>query len=176
MNWKNTLRKQEIDMDIGSTNYAKDLGDSVKFGEGGNAITVPKSKLVELVSRYDPSIKRMTEITMSYGPNDDFVRWLNENMDSPISKAPLFGMGGSKMPSKGMRDDIIEAAMKHLDALVEEMKKGGQKKIRLSGFSVTNYFNTVSARPDSHIAVLKEKYGAKSVEIDARNGIIILNF
>ena len=104
------------------------------------------------------------------------MNWKNTLRKQEISKAPLFGMGGKVKPSTGMRDDIIEAAMKHLDALVEEMKKGGQNKIRLSGFSVTDYFNTVSAHPESHIAVLKEKYGAKSVEINEREGVIILNF
>lgn len=88
MNWKNTLRKQELEMDIGSTNYAKDLGDSVKFGEGGNAITVPKSQIVALVKEYDPSITRLKQITTSSGPLDDFVIWLKKNMGPQRSQTP----------------------------------------------------------------------------------------
>lgn len=105
------------------------------------------------------------------------MNWKNtlrkQEIDMDISKAPLFGMSSSKI-SRNKRDEIIEAAMKELDALVETYK--GDKQIKLAGFSVTNYFDEVNASADTHAAVLKEKYYAKSVEIDKRNSRITLNF
>ena len=80
MSWKNTLRKQELNMDIGSTNYAKDNGDSVTFK---NKVTVSKDVLGQMVKEYDPSIVRMTQITMSSGMTDKFVMWLEKNPPPP---------------------------------------------------------------------------------------------
>jgi len=88
MTWKNTLRKQELNMDIGSTNYAKDLGDSIEFGEGGNTFSVPKSQLVAIVKEFDPSITRLTQITMQSEMTDKFVIWLKKNMSPQRSQTP----------------------------------------------------------------------------------------
>jgi hypothetical protein len=81
MNWKDELRKQQIDMNVGS-GYAKDLGDSVQFGEGNNSVTIDKGTIPHLVARFRketqpnmPPLERLTQITMSSGPTDDFVRW-----------------------------------------------------------------------------------------------------
>ena len=70
MNWKDELRKQKIDMDIGSTNYAKDLGNSVQFGEGNNSVTIDKGTIPHLVAKfveqggYFKPITRLKQITI----------------------------------------------------------------------------------------------------------------
>jgi len=83
MSWKNTIRKTERDLTVGSTNYAKDLGDSVEFGgytDASKNVTVPKDQLNDLLERYNNTIQRLTQITMKGGNTDNFVRWLRENM------------------------------------------------------------------------------------------------
>ncbi len=86
MTWKNIVRKQERNMEVGSTNYAKDLGDSVEFGgfmDKSKNVTIPKSQLGEVLDRYEQAtgnkIDRLTQITMSSGPSDDFTRWARTN-------------------------------------------------------------------------------------------------
>ena len=84
MSWKTELRKQ-IDMDIGSTNYAKDLGDSVQFGEGEQSVTIGKGTIPHLVAQFVQSggyfkpITRLKQITTSSGTTDDFVRWYKQH-------------------------------------------------------------------------------------------------
>jgi len=85
--WKNIIRKQERDMEVGSTNYAKDLGDSVKFGgyvDESKNVTIPKSQLGEVLDKYEQAtgkkINRLTEITMSDGPTTKFVLWAKQNL------------------------------------------------------------------------------------------------
>lgn len=85
MTWKHELRKQQIDMNVGSTNYAKDLGNSVQFGEGNNSVTIDKGTIPHLVEQFVQSggyfkpITRLTQITMSSGTTDDFVRWYKQH-------------------------------------------------------------------------------------------------
>ena len=85
--WKEIL-KQEIDMTVGD-GYAKDLGDSVQFGryeDRNKNIVVGKSALRSILKRYNlerfkkgmPPLQRLTQITMSSGPTDDFMRFLRE--------------------------------------------------------------------------------------------------
>ena len=85
MNWKDELRKQQIDMDVGSTNYAKDLGNSVQFGEGNNSVTIGKGAIPHLVEQFVQAerpmspITRLKQITMSSGTTDNFVRWYKQH-------------------------------------------------------------------------------------------------
>ena len=86
MNWKDELRKQKIDMKVGDTAYAKDLGDSVQFGEGTNSVTIGKGAIPHLVALFrketQPNsrpLERLTQITMSSGPTDEFVRWYKKH-------------------------------------------------------------------------------------------------
>ncbi len=80
MTWKDELKKQ-LNMDIGSTNYAKDLGNSVQFGEGNNSVTIDKNTIPHLVEQFVQAerpmspITRLAQITTSSGTTDDFVRW-----------------------------------------------------------------------------------------------------
>jgi hypothetical protein len=76
-------------MSVGSTNYAKDLGERVEFGgysDKSKNVVVPKDRLPALIEafvkekRNGRPIERLTEITMSAGPTDDFVRFLRQNM------------------------------------------------------------------------------------------------
>jgi hypothetical protein len=84
MTWKEELRKQQIDMNIGSTNYAKDLGDSVQFGEGEQSVTIDKGTIPHLVGKfveqggYFKPITRLTQITTSSGTTDKFVEWYKQ--------------------------------------------------------------------------------------------------
>tara|TARA_Y100000593_G_scaffold56609_1_gene105599 strand:+ start:3693 stop:4040 length:348 start_codon:yes stop_codon:yes gene_type:complete len=76
--------ESNIDLDIGSTNYAKDLGDAISFGgyvdESMNAV-IPKNQLASVVEAFDKSgeyfkpITKLTQITMSNGPTNEFVSW-----------------------------------------------------------------------------------------------------
>ena len=88
MTWKEIL-KQEIDMTVGD-GYAKDLGDSVQFGQyedRNKNIVVGKNALVTILDRYNrevraregmPPIQRLTQITMSSGPTRDFMEFLRK--------------------------------------------------------------------------------------------------
>ena len=84
-----TTQFKKMDMKVGSTNYAKDLGESVEFGgysDKSKNVVVPKSRLPALIEAFAKQrrggrpIERLTEITMSAGPTDDFVRFLRKNM------------------------------------------------------------------------------------------------
>ena len=66
-------------MNVGN-GYAKDLGDSVQFGEGNNSVTIDKGTIPHLVARFRkesnlPPLERLTQITMSSGPTDEFIAW-----------------------------------------------------------------------------------------------------
>lgn len=81
MNWKDELRKQQIDMKVGD-GYAKDLGENIQFGEGGQSVTIDKGTVPHLVARFRketqpnmPPLERLTQITMSSGQTDNFVAW-----------------------------------------------------------------------------------------------------
>ena len=84
MTWKDELKKQ-LDMDIGSTNYAKDLGNSVQFGEGEQSVTIDKGTIPHLVEQFVQSggyfrpITRLKQITMSSGTTDKFVAWYKQH-------------------------------------------------------------------------------------------------
>ena len=88
MTWERILKnKMQRDLDVGSTSYAKDLGDSVKFIEFRDDRlnpVIPKSELNTLLDEYENvvgrPIDRLRLITMSSGPNRDFVLWYNNKM------------------------------------------------------------------------------------------------
>ena len=88
MTWERILKnKMQRDLDVGSTSYAKDLGDSVKFIEFRDDRlnpVIPKSELNALLDEYENvvgrPIDRLRLITMSSGPNRDFVLWYNNKM------------------------------------------------------------------------------------------------
>ena len=88
MTWERILKnKMQRDLDVGSTSYAKDLGDSVKFIEFRDDRlnpVIPKSELNALLDEYEnvvgSPIDRLRLITMSSGPNRDFVLWYNNKM------------------------------------------------------------------------------------------------
>ena len=88
MEWKDILKnEQQRDLDVGSTSYAKDLGDSVKFiqwkDDRMNPV-IPKSELNAIIDEYETTygrpIDRLKLITMSSGMNEDFVEWYNKKM------------------------------------------------------------------------------------------------
>ena len=86
MTWKDIL-KQERDLTVGSTNYAKDEGDSVCFIQWNDDRLnprIPKTELNALLDEYElvygRPITALTQITMSSGPNEDFVNWYNKKM------------------------------------------------------------------------------------------------
>ena len=74
-------------MKVGSTNYAKDLGDKVEFGgysDKSNNVTIPKAMLGAALDKYEKdtgyvvsSLNR--DITSSAGPTTNFVYWAREN-------------------------------------------------------------------------------------------------
>ena len=88
MTWERILKnKMQRDLDVGSTSYAKDLGDSVKFIEFRDDRlnpVIPKSELNALLDEYENvvgrPIDRLRLITMSSGPNRDFFLWYNNKM------------------------------------------------------------------------------------------------
>ena len=87
MSWKNKLRKQQRDLNVGD-GYAKDKGDHILFvGEprDGGDLKVPKAGLNQVLDEYERSankkIDRLTQITMSAGPHDDFLRWYRKNIE-----------------------------------------------------------------------------------------------
>ena len=90
MSWKNELRKRDAplkrDLRVGDTSYAKDMGDHVLFygsRSPENDIRVPKAGLNELLDEYERAenkdIQRLTQLTRSAGPGDDFIRWYRRN-------------------------------------------------------------------------------------------------
>ena len=83
--WKDIL-KQERDMEVGSTNYAKDLGDKVEFGgysDKSKNVTIPKAMLGAALDKYEKDtgdkVPTLQDITMSAGSSTDFVYWAREN-------------------------------------------------------------------------------------------------
>lgn len=88
MTWERILKNEmQRDLDVGSTSYAKDLGNSVKFIEFRDDRlnpVIPKSELNALLDEYEKvvgrPIDRLRLITMSSGPNRDFVLWYNNKM------------------------------------------------------------------------------------------------
>jgi len=85
MTWKDELRKQQLDMKVGD-GYAKDLGNSVQFGEGNNSVTIDKGTIPHLVAQFRketepnlPPLERLTQITMSSGPTDKFIAWYKQH-------------------------------------------------------------------------------------------------
>ena len=88
MTWRTILKNEmQRDLDVGSTSYAKDLGDSVKFIEFRDDRlnpVIPKSELNALLDEYENvvgrPIDRLRLITMSSGPNRDFILWYNKKM------------------------------------------------------------------------------------------------
>ncbi len=85
-NWYNDIKKQERDMEVGSTNYAKDLGDKVEFGgysDKSNNVTIPKAMLGAALDKYEKDtgnkVPTLQNITQSAGPTTDFVYWAREN-------------------------------------------------------------------------------------------------
>lgn len=86
-NWYNDIKKQERDMEVGSTQYAKDKGNSVKFiqwKDDRRNPEIPKTELNAILDEYEgvigKPIERLRQITMSSGPNQDFVAWYNKKM------------------------------------------------------------------------------------------------
>ena len=54
----------------------------MQFGEGNNSVTIDKGTIPHLVARFRketqpmmPPLERLTQITMSSGPTDDFIAW-----------------------------------------------------------------------------------------------------
>jgi len=91
MDWKNTLRKQDAplkrDLRV-KDGYAKDKGDYILFvGEprDGGDLKVPKAGLNQVLDEYEKhankKIERLSQITMSAGPHDDFLRWYRRNKE-----------------------------------------------------------------------------------------------
>ncbi len=86
--WKEILKNEmQRNLDIGSTNYAKDLGNSVKFIQWRDDRMnpdIPKSELNALLDEYQSvygqPIKDIRQITSSSGPNEEFVAWYNKKM------------------------------------------------------------------------------------------------
>lgn len=84
-----TTQFKKMDMTVGD-GYAKDLGDSVQFGryeDRDKNIVVGKSALRSILERYNkeerakkglPPLERLTQITMSSGPTDDFMKFLRK--------------------------------------------------------------------------------------------------
>ena len=99
MTWKDILKNETPrDLEVGSTNYAKDLGDSVKFIQWKDDRMnpeIPKSELNAILGEYESvlgrPIERLTQITMSSGSNEDFVEWYNKKMG--IKQNPPEWMG-----------------------------------------------------------------------------------
>ena len=62
MTWERILKnKMQRDLDVGSTSYAKDLGDSVKFIEFRDDRlnpVIPKSELNALLDEYENVVGR----------------------------------------------------------------------------------------------------------------------
>lgn len=90
MDWKNTLRKRDAplkrDLRVGDTSYAKDKGDHILFigiRSPEQDIKVPKAGLDQVLDEYERDanrkIDRLTQITMSDGPTNNFMRWYRQN-------------------------------------------------------------------------------------------------
>lgn len=81
-----TTQFKKMNLSIGTTNYAKDLGESIQFGnypdESKNAI-VPKSRIPTLVEEFNktkPVSYNLKQITGSAGPTDDFIDFVKRKM------------------------------------------------------------------------------------------------
>ena len=79
----------ERDLSVGSTNYAKDLGDKVYFIQWKDDRMnpkIPKSELPALLDEFEKDsefgfpVRSLQSITMSSGQNEDFVNWYNKKM------------------------------------------------------------------------------------------------